>query len=89
MALVFAFVCDDVELLTPQAVLQPHILPTSLLALLKALARKQAELHWQLHCLFSQGDLTMGTACLCPISSRYSCFLLTCNSNIRLKICHL
>lgn len=48
-------VCYDVKLLTSQAILQAHPLPTTLhLDLVKALARQQAELHWKLQCMSTE-----------------------------------
>ncbi len=48
-------VCCDVELLTLQAILQAHPLPTPLhLAVVKVFARQQAELHWTLQCMSTE-----------------------------------
>ncbi len=50
--LAISSVCCDVELLTLQAILQAHPLPTPLHPdVLKAFARQQAELHRQRQCV--------------------------------------
>ncbi len=49
MFLAIWFIYYDVKLLTSQAILQAHPVPTTLhLGLVKAFARQQAELHWKL-----------------------------------------